>query len=308
MPELIIFHDMVKGMPLNKPGIRLASLLFIILFSLSSIIIIYNVRASSSVPSGFCTVSQTNPYMFTGSIRFFFLGSNGSLMPNGSVIFNASVKVSYARINSSFVRVYVSFSGIKYSGEIYTKYGNWVNVSGGFLKELKNVTKTRVNFTLTYIVNRASNYAWSEKTKSFIGFFPLYVFPDFTSSNLTKEKLVYMDEVLKPTEAVNLFVRGLGKITTFELSNDKLILQFVHNYPIVSISVMPVGVRDHTPVYMKLWLRTDQKWFSCVKAVDDYPKELVSVDYSFLVLFASLVAAGIAGIILAVQRLGRKKR
>jgi len=307
MPELIIFLDMVKEMLLNKLGIRSISLLFILLFSLSPIIIIYNVGASS-VPSGFCAVSQTNPYVFMGSIRFFLLGSNGSLMPNGSVIFNVLIKISYVRINSSFVRAYVSFSGVKYSGEVYKKYGNWVNVSGSFLQELKNVTKTRVNFTLTYIVNRANNYAWDEKTKSFIGFFPFYVFPDFTPGNLTKEKLVYMDEVLKPLEAVNVFIHGLGKITTFELSNNKLILQFVHHYPIFLILVMPVGVKDHTPVYMRLWLRTNQKWFSCAKAVDDYPKELLSIDYSFLALFASLVAAGVAGTVLAVRRLGRKKR
>ncbi len=241
--------------------------------------------------------------------------ANGSCVSNE--VFSGTASVYVRPINASFAEARVVLDG-----KLNVLEGEKLVCSGAYLfsrcrllvgKHVKARLKP-FNVTLTYILNRRFNYAWlvlEGGGERFIGFFPYYIAPDITYSNASKLKVLYMGEELKllmdneSGEPMPVHVKVYGRtFYTVRLSNRYIAIYLVHHYPVevLGITELPKNPFHTNSSLVRLHGIMNESMINAVLRADNYPADVVVIDWGKVAALAAAVGGGVTAAAYAVIR------
>ncbi|ADI31676.1 hypothetical protein [Staphylothermus hellenicus] len=229
---------------------------------------------------------------------------------------DVTITISFEPINSTASWIYVD---IRAPAVYYWPHRNFVfrgiwDVECNESADWRSVRTIMHNYhlRLKYLVNTTNNYAWLNG--EFIGFFPFYIFPTLGYDNVTKYTYVYMGKELhvamlegKPGPS-RLHVKGASgreyEIVALTLYNKYINIGFVYHWPISVTGFIPIG----NNTYLHIDSATiDEDWIPYLKAIDDYPEWVTTIDWSRLILFIAIIGSIIALVIMFIRRRRRHK-
>jgi len=242
------------------------------------------------------------------------------LLYNGESVVDAVVVVKLEAVNQELAEVVVEINGTRvllfeYSPETGAA-GRIIRCSGEEIISLINncrsstgmvtqVPQGPFSLSLVFTVNTSNNYAWLGG--KFVGFFPLYVFPDVRYENASNVRAVYLDDELrlktvygKPAIARIHYHGENGTVITFKsinFHNKYVDMLLVHHYPVHLHVLLPIG----NNTYLLALLEPDQSMYDRILAVNDYPEAVSYINYAAI---GSAIAVG--GAIAAVVYFGVK--
>jgi len=283
-------------------------------FSFSLIIFMIFVSLLNSFVS-VSTEDRNILYIYHGN--GYIVTRNGSILVcNGESVDEAVVVVKLEAVDQGLAKVVVEINGIKNqvvdyisrvilrcSGEdIYSLLRNCKPPSGA----VSSIPLGSFSLSLTFSVNISNNYAWLDK--EFIGFFPLYVFPDVRYENATNIRAVYLDDELKlyTLHGKPMIARwNISNIIfrSIEFYNKYIRMSLIHHYPVYLTVLLPIG----NNTYLLLSLTPDSSMYSRILAVNDYPEGVTYIDYTVLGLMITIGGVIAVAIYFGVKSL-RKRR
>jgi len=240
---------------------------------------------------------------------------NGSYVSNE--VFRGTASIYFRLVNASFLKARVVLSGrldvVK--GEELVCNGAYVLSHCRLLVSRSARSRSEpFNTTLTYLIYRRFNYAWlilEGGRREFIGFFPYYVFPDLSFSNVSKLNTVYMGEELKLLTdndtggpmPVHVNVSGTV-LYTVRLSNKYLAIYLTHHYPVevFGIVTLPQNLFHTNSSLARLYGVVPKALLDTVAKADDYPANVVVIDWGKVAVLAGVVGGCVAAAAYAILR------
>ena len=163
-----------------------------------------------------------------------------------------------------------------------------------WLQSLNKIVKKNYTLVLTYVVDTKVNYAWYNKT--FLGFFPFYVFPPITYKNATNiKKFLYNDLKLgvasiggQPLISHVYYGGNLSIIAFLTIGNKYIAMGVVYHYPVSITGIIPLN----SSRYMYVNLVVGKSLLKDIATIDNYPNGTTTIDYRVLAgmiaVFASI--------------------
>ncbi|MEB2793320.1 MAG: hypothetical protein G5Z42_01785 [Caldisphaeraceae archaeon] len=162
-------------------------------------------------------------------------------------------------------------------------------------RSLNKVVKKNYTLVLTYVVDTKVNYAWYNKT--FLGFFPFYIFPPITYKNATNiKKFLYNDLKLGVASIggqpliSHVYYGGNLSIIALTIGNKYINMGVVYHYPISITGIIPLN----SSRYMYVNLGLGKLLLKDIATIDNYPNGTTTIDYRVLAgmiaVFASIAA------------------